>query len=49
MSQANALAQGMNIYGTRDVSSFIKLLVSPAKAAVKTVTFLEKTMRFPNM
>ncbi|MGC5774839.1 MAC/perforin domain-containing protein [Paenibacillus pabuli] len=47
MSQANALAQGMNIYGTRDVSSFIKLLVSPAKAAVKTVTFLGKDYEVP--
>ncbi|AEI42788.1 hypothetical protein PM3016_3694 [Paenibacillus mucilaginosus 3016] len=48
MSQANALAQGMNIYGTRDTSSFIKLLVTPSKAPNKTVTFLGKDYQIPS-
>lgn len=47
MSQANALAQGINIFGARDISSFLKLLVSPSKAKTSTITFLGKDFSVP--
>lgn len=47
LSQANALAQGMDIFGARDISSFLKLLVSPHKAQTSTITFLGKDFSVP--